>query len=247
MPAVTPSRFLVQAGWNDVPHLTPETKEELGRSIHPYQKKARSEGVPSLGSGAIYPIDFDEIAVQPFAIPRYWPRGYALDVGWNRTAALWGARNPDTGALYLYSEHYRAHEKPLVHAEAIKARGEWIKGCVDPAARGRNQRDGERLMEQYQGHGLDLIVANNSVESGLIRVWQEIATSKLYVFSNLLNFKAEYSMYRRDENGKIVKKFDHLMDCLRYLVNTWDDVATIHIPQSSGPMGSTRSDRKAGY
>ena len=36
-----------------------------------------------------------EIVCKPFEIPRFWPRCYALDIGWNRTAAVWGAWNLD--------------------------------------------------------------------------------------------------------------------------------------------------------
>jgi hypothetical protein len=41
-------------------------------------------------------------------IPATWPRVYALDVGWNRTAVIWGAKDPGTGRIVLYDEHYRA-------------------------------------------------------------------------------------------------------------------------------------------
>ena len=68
-----------------------QTKKDLYASIPPYQRDARSKGIPQLGSGAIYPVRESEIVRKPFEIPRYWPRCYALDVGWNRTAAVWGA------------------------------------------------------------------------------------------------------------------------------------------------------------
>src|SRR5215467_13831811 len=85
------SKFVVMAGWDDVPHLDEQTKQDLYASIPPYQRDARSKGIPQLGSGAIYPVPESEIVCKPFEIPRYWPRAYALDVGWNRTAAIWGA------------------------------------------------------------------------------------------------------------------------------------------------------------
>ena len=34
------------------------------------------------------------------------------------------------------------------------------------------------------------------------------------------NWLAEYRLYRRDENGKIVKAHDHLMDATRYLIKS---------------------------
>ena len=74
MPEITDSKYLVTAGWDDAPHLDPKAKEELLSSIPPYLRDARSKGIPSLGSGAIYPISEDEISVPYFDIPVYWPR-----------------------------------------------------------------------------------------------------------------------------------------------------------------------------
>ena len=69
-----------------------------------------------------------EIIVPDFAIPKHWPRGFALDVGWNRTAAVWGAHDRDSDTIYLYSEHYRSHAAPAVNAEAIKGRVNMLPG-----------------------------------------------------------------------------------------------------------------------
>lgn len=33
-----------------------------------------------------------------------------------------------------------------------------------------------------------------------------------------MNFLKEYRLYRRDENGKIMKENDHLMDAMRYYI-----------------------------
>ncbi len=247
MPEISQSKYLVQAGWDDVPHLSDQTKRELLEATPPHLREARSKGVPALGAGAVYPVPFSEIEIAPFAIPAFWKRAYALDVGWNRTAALWGAKDPTDGAMYLYAEHYRGKEVPVVHAEAIKARGTWIKGAIDPAARGRAQKDGEQLIATYRGQGLQLIPAVNAVESGIYDVWQLLETGRLKVFRTLVNFKAEYNLYRRDEDGKIVKKMDHLMDCARYLVATWDKVASVQAPVRLPGVSDAISDTTAGY
>jgi phage terminase large subunit-like protein len=220
------TRFVVMASWDDAPHLTKEQKELLWNSIPPYQRDARSKGIPQLGSGAIYPVPESEITVDPFEIPEYWPRVYALDVGWNRTAALWGAIDRESQTVYLYSEHYRGQAEPSVHAEAIRARGDWIPGVIDPAARGRSQRDGEQLMQQYTDLGLVLTTADNSVESGIYDVWQRLSGGRLKVFKTMQNWLAEYRLYRRDDKGRIVKANDHLMDDTRYLVVSGLDVAS---------------------
>jgi len=42
-------------------------------------------------------------------------------------------------------------QEPILHAQAIKSRGDWIRGVFDPAARGRSQVDGSKLIEIYCG------------------------------------------------------------------------------------------------
>lgn len=209
---------MVMAGWDDVPHLSEEEKKRMLAEAEPHLRRSRSEGIPSLGQGAIYPMAEEDIVCDSFPIPDHWPRVYALDVGWNRTAAVWGALDRDTDTVYLYSEYYRGQAEPAIHAEAVKQRGRWIPGVIDPASRGRNQKDGDQLYRIYNSLNLDLALAKNAVESGIYETWQRMSTGRLKVFNTLQNWLMEYRIYRRDDNGKIVKENDHLMDSTRYLV-----------------------------
>jgi hypothetical protein len=160
-------------------------------------------------------------------LPVYWPRAYGFDVGWNRTAAVWGAHDREADVLYLYSEHYRSQAEPSIHTAAIQARGNWIHGAIDPASRGRSQKDGEQLLQSYQDLGLNLALADNGVESGIYDVWERMSTGRLKVFKSLQNWLSEYRIYRRDLKGKIVKENDHLMDATRYLVKTGIGLARV--------------------
>ena len=220
-----PAKHVTFCTWDEVPHLTSEIKEELWRSLPPYQRDARSKGIPALGAGAIYPVPESDIVVEDFALPAHWPRAFGLDVGWNRTAAVWGARNPDTDVIYLYSEHYRGEAEPVVHAEAIRARGAWIHGAIDPASLGCSQVDGRRLIELYRGLGIPLTEADSAVEAGIYEVWQRLSSGRLKVFRSLTNWLAEYRLYRRDEKGRVVKERDDLMDATRYLVVSFGAIA----------------------
>jgi hypothetical protein len=247
VPEISESTWLTTAGWDDVPHLDEVTKAQMLERIPPYLRDARSKGTPSLGSGAIFPIEESRIIVDPFPIPAFWRRAYALDVGWNRTAALWGAEDPETGISYLYSEYYAGNLLPTIHAQAIKARGEWIPGVLDPAARGRSQRDGEQLSADYVNLGLHLTMADNAVEAGLYDVWGLLATGRLKVMSHLQNWRNEYRLYRRDEKGHIVKKNDHLMDDTRYYVRSGRGVAKAKPVVGQFRHGGGRSPNPAGY
>lgn len=226
MPEVSESKYLVQAGWDDIPHMNEDTKRQLLKSTPPYLRDARSKGIPSLGAGAIYPVELSEIVVDPIKLPPFWPRTYALDVGWNRTAVLWGALDLSIDCWYFYTEHYRGKAEPSIHATAIKARGEWIPGLIDPAARGRSQADGQQLMVTYANLGLSLEASKNALEAGIYDCWERLSTGRIKVFSTCMNFQAEYRLYRRDEKGNIVVQFDHLMDCMRYIILSGRERAT---------------------
>jgi phage terminase large subunit-like protein len=212
------SKYVVQAGWKDVPHLDAEERRQLAANTPAYQVKARTEGEPALGAGAIYPIDESEIVVPDALIPEEWPRAYGMDVGWKRTAVVWGACNPASGVIYLYSEHYQGQGEPASHAAAIRARGEWIPGVIDPACLGSSQIDGRNLMQVYRQLGLHLLAAENAVEAGLLEVWNLLISGRLKVMASLTNWIREFRKYHRDEKGKIVKQDDHLMDATRYLI-----------------------------
>ena len=220
-----PPKYVVNATWDDVPHLSEETKAVLKAGIRDYQLDARSRGIPMLGAGAIYPLPEEAYLCEPFEIPPYWRRCYALDVGWERTAALWGAYNPDNGTWYAYNEHYRGHAEPSIHAAAIRGRGEWIPGVFDPAARGRAQADGRQLANDYRDLGLDLYDADHSVEAGLYHTFELLSTGRLKIFNTMQHLRGEIRLYRRDQKGRVVKVNDHLCDCLRYLAMSGVDIA----------------------
>ena len=139
-------------------------------------------------------------------------------MGWNRTAAEWLAWNHDTDVVYVTSEHYMGQAEPVIHAQAIKGRGVWIPGVIDPAANGRTQTDGTRLMDVYRDLGLEISKAENSVEAGIYAVWQRLAAGKLKVFKSCGSLLGEMRLYRRDDKGKVVKENDHACDGLRYAI-----------------------------
>ena len=210
--------YVVIATWDDAPHLDEATKTEMLAALPPHQRDARSKGVPALGSGAVYQVVEDDILCDPFPIPAHFKQLYGMDVGWNNTAAAWGAYDPDNDIIYLTSDYKKGQSEPAVHASAIKGRGDWIPGAIDPASRGRAQHDGEQLINLYRGQGLKLQLADNAVEAGVFNVYERLSTGRLKIFRTCVDTLVEYRLYRRDEKGKIVKQNDHIMDALRYMV-----------------------------
>jgi hypothetical protein len=220
---------MVTADWNDAPHLDSAAKAELLLSIPEYERDARARGIPFLGSGRIYPFPWEDVSVDDFPIPPHWPQGYGLDVGWNATAATWGAYNPDTDTRYMWSEHKDGQASPILHAASIKARGTWIPGDIDPSANGeRNLDDGRQLTEIYRKEiygdkdSLMLQLADNTVQAGIYAVLTLLQTGRLKFFKSLTELRHEFLLYHRDK-GKVVKRHDHLMDAMRYAIKRMHD------------------------
>lgn len=215
-----PGIFVQQVGWNDCPHLTPDVIAQMSRKYLPSQLKARSQGIPAIGEGAIYPIDIDEISVDPFKIPDTWSRCYGMDVG--KTAVIWLAWDRDSDVVYATDEYFSTEYNTTLHAEAIKARGA-IPGVIDPSSLQSNQMDGQKLFDIYRSKGLDIQWERTGVESGIGDVWGRLSTGRLKFFSNLSGLRMEFQRYHRIKSetvfgvqDKIVKKDDHRVDALRY-------------------------------
>ena len=204
MGEVSSSRYIVQAGWDSVPHLDDKTKQELLDSTPEYLRDARSKGEPTMGSGVIYPIPISDIEVKPFAIPFGWKKGLRARRRLEPHRRAVGRAEPG-----------RRHDLPLLGT---------LQG---PATAGRachRDQDARRVdqgLHRSGGEGLEpegrqaaegrirsrsgsiLIDANNELEAGLIAVWQALALGQMKIFSTLQSFKAEYRVYQRDERGKI--------------------------------------------
>lgn len=222
-----PSKFMVMAGWDDAPHLTKEAKDEMYMAIPPNQRMARSKGTPTIGAGLIFPID-ESVYVKPFEIPRHWARVYGMDVGWNVTCALFCALDRDNDVLYFYDEYYGQTSEPAVHGDAIRRRGgDWMKGVIDTAARGRSQIDGLNLWDIYsKQQKLKIYPANKAVEAGIYEMWSRFTSGRLKIFKTCQNLERELMMYHRDEKGKINKSDDHLIDSGRYVCLSGISLAT---------------------
>lgn len=230
-------KAVIQAGWDDAPWLDAETKERLLADTPEYLKDARSKGIPSMGAGAVYPIPLENVIVDPFTIPDNWPRMYGLDVGWNRTAAVWAALDPNTDTIYIYDEYYVGEQSIGMHALTISGKGKWIRGAIDPATRGRGQADGMKLLRLWKETGLKLIPAKNERESGISNILQRLATGRLKFFKTCTNLGREYILYRRRTNGTIEDENDHALDALRYVINNQQYFAS---KQESGAANSIK-------
>lgn len=219
---VQDDRFYIQASWEDNPHLSEEEKERLVKNLSPSDKDAMKYGIPSFGSGLVYPVNPYVYLMDFHPIPQHWHKFYGMDFGWtNPTALVFCAQDKENDIIYVYDE-YRAVEKdPSQHKEALKSKGvHWICGAYDPSGDNSSLHEGKQIAKNYKELGFKLVPADNAKEAGIQTVLQLLQSGRLRIFSNCVYTLSEIKSYARDVNGKPIKKNDHLMDALRYAVVT---------------------------
>jgi hypothetical protein len=104
-----------------------------------------------------------------------------------------------------------------------------MPGGYDGAGEGAQQDDGGNLVDLYQQAGIRnwTPADKKSVNKGVYTVLQRMETGKLKIFSSLTKLMTELRMYARDDNGKVKKGNDHLMDAMRYGVVTGVPLARV--------------------
>tara|TARA_R100000951_G_scaffold7417_1_gene7071 strand:+ start:1970 stop:3223 length:1254 start_codon:yes stop_codon:yes gene_type:complete len=213
-------KAFVQASWTDADHLSAEDVHDLEESIPAHTKEARSKGIPSVGEGRVYPIADSQISVPRFKIPDYYEHIYGLDFGWqDPTAAVFIARDPDTDTSYIYNTYKLAEQTPVSHANNLLQLGsDQIMGVSDPfGGTQRGQSDGVQMIERYLNAGLDIVSAERTFkQNGIATVLELMLSGKLKVFEDLSDWWGEFRIYGYDKKGKPNDKHDHLMDAMRY-------------------------------
>ena len=222
---------ITQMTINDAEHYTPEQRKAIIASYPAHQREARANGVPMLGSGAIFPVDESFIKVQPFPIPAHWPQIGGLDFGWDHpTGAARLAWDRDSDVVYVASDYRQSEATPIIHAAALKPWGLWLPWAWPHDGLQHDKGSGEALADQYRKQGLKMLKdkathppekgepegsGGNSVEAGVIDMLDRMLTGRWKVFSTCQNWFDEFRQYHRD-NGKIVKERDDVISASRY-------------------------------
>ena len=219
----SPDRSVTSMTIDDVEHYSDAQKAAIIASYPAHEREARAKGIPTLGSGRIFPVPEEDIKVAPFKVPDFWPRINGIDFGWDHpTAAVQLAWDRDADTLYI-TRSYRAREAvPAIHAAAVKAWGPWVPTAWPHDGLQHDKGSGEQLAKQYANAGLLMLAeratfedGSNGVEAGLMDMLERMQTGRLKVFSNLDEWFQEFRLYHR-KDGKVVKEMDDLMSATRY-------------------------------
>lgn len=217
---------------DDNPFLTERDKKRVLKGLSKEQIQARKQGMFVHFSGLIYE-DFkpSEHVIDPFDIPHEWNVVVSIDPGMrNRCAVIYGAISPNN-EIYVFDEIYEQGRTikeiaELIHRRNMEHQVLPIYYVIDPAARNKLSQTGRSDQMEFSDHGINTIPGQNAVEAGINRVRENLQTQKLFLFSHCTNLRKEFLRYRwreaprTGEDGKPlpVKKDDHALDALRYLV-----------------------------
>jgi phage terminase large subunit-like protein len=233
---IKPGQVLIQAAWKDAPHMTPERIKQKLETLPAHEREMRSQGIPIMGSGMVFPVPEDVLGIDPIAIPNHWPRICGVDFGWDHPfAAVWVAWDRDSDSIYVYDVYREKKETMPIHAAAINARGDWIP-CVWPHdGLQHDKKSGRPLSDIYRADfkvnmlrdpfsnppspGQREGQGGNGVEVGIMSMLNRMEMNRFHVFKTLPQWFEEYRMYHRRE-GKIVAINDDLMSATRYAVQS---------------------------
>lgn len=219
------SRSVVSMTIDDVDHYTPEMKAQIIASYPAHEREARAKGIPTMGSGRIFPIEEALITVAPVAIAKHWPQINGMDFGWDHPfASVNAAWDRDADVVYITKGFRKRESTPVIHAAAIKPWGKWIPCAWPHDGYQHDKGSGGQLAEQYRQQGLNMLPDHAThaeggfgVEAGLMEMLDRMQTGRFKVFSNFLEWFEEFRLYHRVD-GKVVKKRDDLMSATRIAI-----------------------------
>lgn len=249
-----PDRIVISMTIDDVEHYTDEERARIIASYPPHEREARAKGIPTLGSGRIFPIEEEAIKVDPFPIPVHWPRINGMDFGWDHpSAAVQCAWDRDGDCWYVMRGHRQKEATPIVFAAGVKAWGDWVPTAWPHDGLQHDKGSGEQLAMQYAKAGLLMLKdratfedGTNGVEAGLMDMLDRMQTGRFKVFSNLVEWFEEFRMYHR-KDGKVVKERDDLMAATRYALMMKRKAIIQPKPQSSIVAPFVPLDAEIGY
>lgn len=219
------SRSITRMTIDDAGHYTQDQRDAIIASYPEHEREARVRGLPTLGSGRVFPISDDKITIDAIAIPKHWARINGLDFGYDHPfAAASCAWDRDADIWYVIAAYRESKSTPVIHSASIKPWGDWIPSAWPHDGLQHDKGSGDQLASLYQDQGVNTLPeratfedGGNGVEAGVIEMLDRMQTGRFKVFSHLKEWFDEFRLYHR-KDGKIVKERDDLISATRYAI-----------------------------
>jgi len=220
-----PDRAVIIASIDDAEHFTKEQKDQIIASYPAHEREARVRGNPVLGSGRVFPVAEEKIAIPHRTFPSHFARLGGLDFGWlHPTAAVEVVHDRDADVVYVTKCHRLKEASVIEHAATLRGWGGLTFAWPRDGARGTLEAAGVPLAEQFRKQGLNLLHepaafadGSVSVEAGVMEMLTRMESGRFKVFDHLSDWFSEFRLFHRLE-GKIVPEYDDLVSATRYAV-----------------------------
>jgi hypothetical protein len=230
-----------------VTHYTQSEKDQIIESYPEHEREARVQGIPMIGSGAIFPIADSKLRVDPFQIPAHWPQLNAIDFGYDHPqGAVSLAWDRDSDTIYVTKEYRERETTPAVAAITLRRWGS-LPWAWPHDGYQHDKGSGLQLAEQYRNEGLDFHKEHAThpeggfgTEAGIMDILDRMQSQRFKVFSTCPQWFEEKQLYHR-KDGKIVKVRDDLLSATRMGVMMIRIAATMS--EVNGNRGSIRVKR----
>lgn len=217
------SRHVTQMTIDDAEHYTPEQRKAIIDSYPAHEREARVKGIPSMGSGRVFPVTEESIVCDPIPIPDHWVQINGIDFGWDHPfAAINCAWDRDSDVFYICKEYAARETTPVIHAASIKPWGEWIPIAWPHDGMQHDKGSGLPLAEQYRAQGLNMAAEKATfpdetygVEAGIMEMLDRMQTGRWKVFKTCGGWLQEFRLYHRIE-GLIEPIRDDRISASRY-------------------------------
>ncbi|HXQ52374.1 MAG TPA: terminase family protein, partial [Stellaceae bacterium] len=236
-------RILIPGRMDEFPQFQdPEKRARLLSTFPEHQRRARIDGLPLLGSGAVFEdVQFSDI-VAPFKLidgrvvhkdqGEFDKSGLAwiwgIDFGIAHPfAAVLCAWDRDYDVIYVMGELKIKGAIPAQHASRMKAITRNIGDVRVAWPHDGAQHDrgsGQQLASIYKAEGLNMMASHAthkdggfSTEAGIVEMLARMRDGRLKVAPNLTEWQEEFESYHR-KDGLIVKEGDDLMSATRMAV-----------------------------
>ena len=183
---VRPRRLFLRALLSDNPSLDyADTMAGLMQIADPLIRRAHAYGDWDLPVGQMFAFDRRIHVVEPFEIPKHWPRWRAVDWGWDPSPFYcgWFCQNPDVKwrEIYQYREVCQTRLPTQLQARLILSLSQDdppVRATfADPSMWRHTKGAGASEADEYQAGGIPLTRANNDRHAGWNRLHRALFVS----------------------------------------------------------------------
>lgn len=229
--------FYTQSGWDDNPFLSKEEIRKMEQDFPAWELSARKYGVPSFGQGKVFEFCISDIITDSIAIcdiPNDWRLIGGIDPS-ATSNGVWGAcllAEDTDGCVYIINDYLQQNKRLDEHALNIRVMFSSLPNLplvCDPAGGGENYERQSALQYLRDEEKLNILTAekaNKAKNHAINKIYLLKRDHKFKICKNCVKTLEEFDQYARDENNRIIKQNDHIIDACFYALNKITEART---------------------